>query len=81
MSGSGGKTSNDKADRLAAALRANLRRRKGQQRGRDDLSGRDPNRRDTVLQQGGPAENDELRQTSDELPQNRPDTATNEPEE
>lgn len=42
-----------KAERLAAALRANLRRRKGQQRGRDDLSGRDPKRRDTVLHKGG----------------------------
>lgn len=44
-------TKDQKADRLAAALRANLRRRKGQQRGRDDLSGRDPNRKDTLLQQ------------------------------
>lgn len=44
-------TKDQKAARLAAALRANLRRRKGQQRGRDDLSGRDPNRKDTLLQQ------------------------------
>ncbi|MGB0507706.1 MAG: hypothetical protein ACPGGK_16085 [Pikeienuella sp.] len=80
MSGSGGKTSDDKAERLAAALRANLRRRKGQQRGRDDLSGRDPNRRDTVLQQGVAESNKELRQTSDELPKNRPDTATDDAE-
>lgn len=53
-------TKDQKAERLAAALRANLRRRKGQQRGRDDLSGRDPNRKDTLLQQpaqetGGPS--------------------------
>ena len=38
--------------RLAAALRANLRRRKAQSRARDDLSGRDPNRLDTPLKQG-----------------------------
>lgn len=38
----------DKAERLAAALRENLRRRKAQ-RGRADLSGLDPKRRDTPL--------------------------------
>ena len=44
-----GQDDDGKSERLAAALRANLRRRKGQQRGRDDLSGRDPKRRDTPL--------------------------------
>lgn len=80
MSGSGDKSKTEKADRLAAALRANLRRRKGQQRGRDDLSGRDPNRRDTLLQQGAGREKPELLETSDQLPQNRPDTATDDAE-
>ncbi len=44
-----GQDDGGKAERLAAALRANLRRRKSQQRGREDLSGRDPKRRDTPL--------------------------------
>lgn len=52
-----GQDDGGKSERLAAALRANLRRRKGQQRGRDDLSGRDPKRRDTPLHKnGGPSE-------------------------
>ena len=48
-----GQNDDGKSERLAAALRANLRRRKAQQRGRDDLSGRDPKRRDTPLHNGG----------------------------
>ena len=48
-----GQDDGGKAERLAAALRANLRRRKSQQRGRDDLSGRDPKRRDTPLHKNG----------------------------
>ncbi|MGB0410958.1 MAG: hypothetical protein ACPGFA_05175 [Pikeienuella sp.] len=66
-------TKDQKAERLAAALRANLRRRKGQQRGRDDLSGRDPKRKDTLLQQGS------AQQTGDasaSLPNERPDPAS-----
>ena len=43
----------EKAERLAEALRANLRRRKAQKRGREDLSGRDPKRRDTPLHNPG----------------------------
>lgn len=39
----------ERAVRLAAALRANLRRRKAQSRNREDLSGLDPNRTDTPL--------------------------------
>ena len=48
-----GQDDGDKAERLAAALRANLRRRKSQQRGRADLSGRNPKRRDTPLHKDG----------------------------
>ncbi len=71
-------TKDQKADRLAAALRANLRRRKGQQRGRDDLSGRDPNRKDTLLQQT-PAQETPKRETGDAsaaLPKTCPDPAS-----
>lgn len=39
----------ERAERLAAALRRNLRRRKSQAKARDDLSGLDPNRKDTPL--------------------------------
>lgn len=53
-----GRDDGDKAERLAAALRENLRRRKAQQRGRDDLSGRDPRRRDTPLHNSGDASED-----------------------
>ena len=68
-------TKDQKAERLAAALRANLRRRKGQQRGRDDLSGRDPKRKDTLLQQGAaPAQNSG--DASASLPNDRPDPAS-----
>lgn len=42
-------TEAERANRLAAALRANLRRRKAQARARDDLSGLDPKRTDTPL--------------------------------
>lgn len=38
-----------RAERLAAQLRANLRRRKAQAKTRDDLSGLDPKRTDTPL--------------------------------
>ena len=50
-----GQDDGGKAERLAAALRANLRKRKSQQRARDDLSGRDPKRRDTPLHKSGAA--------------------------
>ena len=66
-------TKDQKAERLAAALRANLRRRKGQQRGRADLSGRDPNRTDTPLQQGSARD---LGEASATAPDRRPDPAT-----
>ncbi|QIE53964.1 hypothetical protein G5B40_18595 [Pikeienuella piscinae] len=39
----------ERAGRLAAALRRNLRRRKAQAKRREDLSGLDPNRTDTPL--------------------------------
>ena len=71
-------TKDQKAERLAAALRANLRRRKGQQRGRDDLSGRDPNRKDTLLQQA-PAQETPAQNSGDasaSLPNARPDPAS-----
>ena len=44
-----GETKAERAERLAKELRANLRRRKAQARGRDDLSGLDPKRTDTPL--------------------------------
>lgn len=48
----------ERAERLAAALRRNLRRRKGQAKSREDLSGLDPNRTDTPLNRPDIAEND-----------------------
>ncbi|MEX2518791.1 MAG: hypothetical protein WD969_05610 [Paracoccaceae bacterium] len=39
----------ERAERLAAALRRNLRQRKSQAKSREDLSGLDPNRKDTPL--------------------------------
>ena len=73
-------TKDQKAARMAAALRANLRRRKGQQRGRDDLSGRDPKRTDTLLQQGASPAQETAAQNSGEAsasrPHDRPDPAS-----
>ncbi len=46
----------ERAERLAAALRRNLRLRKRQAKARDDLSGLDPNRTDTPLNRHDEAE-------------------------
>ena len=48
----------ERAERLAAALRRNLRLRKRQAKARDDLSGLDPNRTDTPLNRHDAAEDD-----------------------
>ncbi len=48
-----------RAARLAAQLRANLKRRKAQARLRDDLSGLDPNRTHTPLNRPNPAAKDD----------------------
>lgn len=48
----------ERAERLAAALRRNLRRRKTQAKTRDDLSGLDPKRTDTPLNRPDPADKD-----------------------
>ena len=42
-------TAEERTERLAAALRRNLRLRKRQAKARGDLSGLDPNRTDTPL--------------------------------
>lgn len=49
----------DRAERLAQALRSNLRRRKAQAKGRSDLSGLDPNRTDTPLNRPKTPDKDE----------------------
>ena len=49
----------ERAARLAAQLRANLRRRKDQARGREDLSGLDPKRTDTPLHRHNDAAKDD----------------------
>lgn len=46
----------ERAERLAAALRRNLRLRKRQAEARGDLSGLDPNRTDTPLKRPEDAE-------------------------
>lgn len=58
-----GETKDERAARLAAQLRGNLRRRKAQARARDDLSGLDPKRTDTPLHRH-----------NDELEDDRPET-------
>lgn len=56
---SGAETKDERAARLAAQLRSNLRRRKTQAKSRDDLSGLDPNRTDTPLNRPKEGENDD----------------------
>jgi hypothetical protein len=55
---------NDRASRLAAQLRANLKRRKTQAKSRDDLSGLDPNRTETPLNRPNQAAKDDDRNES-----------------
>ncbi|MEM7544170.1 MAG: hypothetical protein AAF367_01405 [Pseudomonadota bacterium] len=54
----------DRAVRLAAQLRANLKRRKAQARTRDDLSGLDPNRTETPLNRPNETAKDDERNES-----------------
>lgn len=62
MGGKSDKKGGSRSERLAAELRANLRRRKAQARARDDLSGLDPNRTDTPLNRPKDNENDDVDQ-------------------
>ena len=62
MTGGGAKGGDDREARLAARLRENLRRRKAQARGRDDLSGLDPKRTDTPLNRPISAGDDDLKE-------------------
>ena len=55
------KGEDDRAARLSAQLRANLKRRKAQARVRDDLSGLDPNRTETPLNRPKPVAKDDER--------------------
>jgi len=57
-------TKDERAARLAAQLRANLKRRKSQAKLRDDLSGLDPNRTHTPLNRPNPAVKDDDRNES-----------------
>lgn len=59
MAAGGNQKEQVKAARLAAQLRANLKRRKAQARVRDDLSGLDPNRTETPLNRPNQATNDD----------------------
>lgn len=59
-------TAEERAERLAAALRRNLRLRKRQAKVRHDLSGLDPNRTDTPLNRHDAAEDGRPEETGGE---------------
>lgn len=59
MNGSNRDDEAERAARRAKALRDNLRRRRGQARTRDDLSGLDPKRTDTPLNRPEKSEDDD----------------------